>query len=235
MAVSEAARYVMTADREHRVDRDASGRRSGSLEPAPSGETLSDWAGMALSLQRSAGNHAVSALLQRKNGKGKGGGTKAEREAADKARRKAQQQAKEASSGAAMKEKMAAGQAKREAAAAEAVKNEEKARKKAAKVREIAASWRADISAAVDQVKALRREKRNAGWSEEDVLRINAGTNPGAPAIPGGTSNPITFTVPRNEYDIKKADVSTSIAEFDSSDSGLFKFRMPGGIFIHGQ
>jgi membrane protein involved in colicin uptake len=174
-------------------------------------------------------------MVQRKNGKGKGGGTKAEKEAADKARRKAQQQVKEASSGAAMKEKLAAGQAKREAAAAEAVKSNERARQKAAKVREIAAIWRADIGVAVDQVKALRRAKRNEGWDEDRVMGINAGTNPGAPSIPGGTNNPITFTVPRNEFGITKADVSTSIAGFDSSDSGLFKFRMADGIFIHGQ
>jgi membrane protein involved in colicin uptake len=220
-------------------DRDASAaRRSGSLESgsAPGQDAaVSEWARMALSLQRSAGNQAVAAMVQRKNGKGKGGGTKAEKEAADKARRKAQQQVREASSGAAMKEKLTAGQAKREAAAAEAAKSSERAKQKAAKVREIAASWRADIGAAVDQVKALRHAKRQAGWDEDRVMRINAGTNAGAPSIPGGTNNPITFTVPRNDFGITKADVSTSIAGFDSSDSGLFKFRMADGIFIHGQ
>ena len=232
MARAKLHRQLVTADREHSVDRDASAARRGGSVEAGHGE--SEWARMALSLQRSAGNRAVSALVQRKNGK-KGGGTKAEKEAADKARRKAQQQQKDASAGAAMKEKLAAGKEKREAGAAQAAKNEEKARQKAAKVSEIAASWRVQIGAAVDQVKALRHQKRTEGWSETRVMGINAGTNSGAPTIPGGTNNPITFTVPPNDLGIGKADVSAAIAQFDSSDSGLFKFRMADRIFIHGQ
>jgi hypothetical protein len=226
---------IVTGDKGHIGDREASGTRRGGRESGRAGsgqgETLSSWPLMALSLQRTAGNQAVCRMLQR----GKGGGKKAEREAADKARRKAQQQVREASAAAAMKQKLDAGQAKREAAAAEAARNAERAKQKAARVREIAVSWRAEIGGAVDQVKALRREKLNEGWGEDRVMGINAGSNPGSAPIPGGTKNPITFTVPRNEFGITKADVSTSIPGFDSSDSGLFKFRMAEGIFIHGQ
>lgn len=218
-----------TEHAEEQAARRGAGRDDSGREPVP------ERARVALSLQRSAGNRAVSALLvQRKNGK-KGGGTKAEREAADKQRRKQQQQQREASSAAAMNERIEAGRGRREAAAAESVRQAERSRQKAAKVAEIATTWRADINAAVAQVQALRREKRDAGWTEDRIAGINAGNNPGAAPIPGGTGNPITFTVPRNDFAITKADVSTTIVGFDSSDSGLFKFRMADGIFIHGQ
>jgi hypothetical protein len=61
----------------------------------------------------------------------------------------------------------------------------------------------------------------------------NAGNNPGAAPIPGGTGNPIAFVVPRNDYGITKGDV-LAVMHPDNSDSGLYKFRTDDGIFVHG-
>ncbi len=94
-------------------------------------------------------------------------------------------------------------------------------------IKKIAASWNRQITAVVSRVEKLRKEnpKRKG---------INAGKNEGFADIPGGSDNPLSFVLPKNDYGITKADVSPTISGFDSSDSGTIKFRRGDKIFVHG-
>jgi hypothetical protein len=66
------------------------------------------------------------------------------------------------------------------------------------------------------------------------IQGINAGTNPGnIPTIQGGTNNPYSVS---GAGEVSAGEVLTymvSQGQLEQSDSGAFKHRAAGGIFIH--
>ncbi len=85
-------------------------------------------------------------------------------------------------------------------------------------LKQIRVQWKSQISAIVVQVKALRHQ--NPG-----VVGINAGANAGIGNTQGGTNNPLTLTVPANDYKITSAEIFAGMNNIDSSDSGDIKYR----------
>lgn len=89
----------------------------------------------------------------------------------------------------------------------------------------IRADWNRQVNDVVAEVKALRALHPTRSG-------INAGSNAGLETTAGGTDNPVVLTLPANQYQIQKAEVLTTMHGFDSSDSGLFKFRRDG-VLVH--
>lgn len=89
-------------------------------------------------------------------------------------------------------------------------------------------TWSAQITAVFNQVVALRAHDPNA----------NAGHN-AVGNTPGGNTNPIHLTLTGATFGVTPADICPGIAGFDTSDSGVFKFRRKstagngGDILIH--
>ena len=169
-----------------------------------------------------------------KGGKGGGGSkskkglTAAQKKVADKARRDKQTAYRETR----QTELLAAQQAERakqqQQMADKAVRKRERDQAKQLRCGEIARDWNQQINAIVDQVKQLRAA--NPGRQG-----INAGENAGAGDTLGGTENPIQLHLPANAYGIEMAEVLKTMAGFDQSDSGTYKFRRGGSgdIFVH--
>ena len=144
----------------------------------------------------------------------------------DHKRLKQQEDMRQAQQKKQMEDKRKAEEEERKRMAAAAVKKEKDAAAKAAKVLEIARTWNAQVKAVATQVNNLRH-------ANPTRTNINAGTNAGLATIPGGTGNPLTFSLPSNTLGIVKADVYHHMTGFDNSDSGSFKFRVDG-VLVHG-
>jgi hypothetical protein len=111
----------------------------------------------------------------------------------------------------------------------DAVKEREKKEKKDAKIIEIRMEWQTEINAIVEEVRGLRNKN-------PDAKNINAGTNGAIGTTFGGTGNPLTLTVPKNDYKISSAEIFGGMNGIDSSDSGLVKYRKiddGGNILVH--
>lgn len=123
-------------------------------------------------------------------------------------------------------EKQAAEAKEKEAARIALVKkNEDTKMAKEKKIKEIAATWNTQVKAIATQVINLRK-------ANPKRTGINAGTNPGLATIPGGTGNPLKFTVPSNPHGITTGDVFPGMTGFEGSDSSGVKFRIDG-VFVH--
>lgn len=156
---------------------------------------------------------------------------------ADHARLKAQQDQKDKQVKEQMAKKLAENQDKIKKAAELQKKNQVTKEAKDKEIVRIAALWNAQVTTVVTAVKGLRKLNPgnngiNAG-NNANVIVDSKGTK-GSKTIPGGTNNPIAFTVPSNSYGITKADIGPKVTGFDSSDSGTFKFRRDG-ILVHGK
>ncbi len=122
-------------------------------------------------------------------------------------------------------------QAKKDAGVLLQAKNAKLATDKAAKIKELAPLWNAQVKAVVTAVLNLRH-------AHPTLHGINAGSNKDEhghdlPVIPGGTNNPITFVLPSNTLGLTKADIYHAMSGFEGSDSGSFKFRV-SDVFVHG-
>ncbi len=130
-------------------------------------------------------------------------------------------------------------------AADKVVKDRETKVKRDKEIEKVAAQWNLLVTAAVEQVNALKKlnptlDRINAGENKGVVIKkeMKDGKSvetKGDKIIPGGTNNAITFKLPSpNPYNITKAEVSNEVNGFDSSDSGKFKFRRAGAL-VHGE
>ena len=108
--------------------------------------------------------------------------------------------------------------AEREArdAKAQAAAEKERARRaqQAGAIERLKAEWSGQISAVETAVLALRVANPGA----------NAGNNPGGNTL-GGVANPVVLTITGPAFGVEKRDVLYLISGFDSSDSGMYKFR----------
>jgi len=146
---------------------------------------------------------------------------------ADHQRLKAQEDLKQAQQKKQLEESLKKTEEARKEMALKAKEKEEAAAEKKKQIGEIAVLWNAQVRKVVNEVKKLRSENpENKG--------INAGENGELGTIPGGTGNPISFSLPStNPHKISKADVYAKMSGFEGSDSGSFKFRIDG-VFVHG-
>lgn len=156
---------------------------------------------------------------------------------ADHARLKAADELRQKQMKEQMAKKLADDEGKRKAAAELQKKNESAKKAKEQEIVRIAATWNTQVTNVVNQVKELRklnpgRDGINAGNNAN--VNIDSAGNKGNKVIPGGTNNPVAFSVPSNSHGITKADIAPKVNGFDNSDSGLFKFRRDG-IFVHGK
>ena len=138
------------------------------------------------------------------------------------------------------KKKLADKQAEMKEAAAKQLKNQQLADAKKSKIPQVAAAWNTQIKGLVDNVESLRAKNPgktgiNAG-KNQNVIPTGGG-NPTTVTIAGGTDNPLALTMPSDaaKLGIEKRDVLSTISGFQSSDSGLFKFRRGknSDVFIH--
>lgn len=79
----------------------------------------------------------------------------------------------------------------------------------------------AQVTSVVVQVERLRNRDASANAGENDVGNTQ-----------GGTKCPVIFVMGNQTYGATPADISPHIAGFDSSDSGVFKYRR-GTILVH--
>jgi len=82
-------------------------------------------------------------------------------------------------------------------------------------------TWNAQIDAVVGQVMALRVANPGA----------NAGNNWNGTTL-GGNTNAIVLTTTGAMHGVTRADILHGMAGFDSSDSGMFKFRR-SNVLVH--
>ncbi|MPZ45278.1 MAG: hypothetical protein GEV05_18165 [Betaproteobacteria bacterium] len=88
-------------------------------------------------------------------------------------------------------------------------------------IRQHRQTWNAQVDAVVSQVMLLRQTDPNA----------NAGNN-AVGSTAGGTGNPVALVMSSPTHGVSKGDITRGMAGFDSSDSGLFKFRRKG-VLVH--
>lgn len=82
-------------------------------------------------------------------------------------------------------------------------------------------TWNAQVDAVVTQVLVLRLTDPNA----------NAGNNAVGNTL-GGNTSPITLVMTGATHGVSKGDITRAMAGFDSSDSGMFKFRRQA-VLVH--
>lgn len=82
-------------------------------------------------------------------------------------------------------------------------------------------TWNAQIDAVVAEVMTLRQADPNA----------NAGNNTVGNTA-GGTGSPLALAMTGPTHGVTRADILSGMAGFDSSDSGMFKFRRQG-VLVH--
>lgn len=82
-------------------------------------------------------------------------------------------------------------------------------------------AWNTQIEAVVSQVLVLRQTDSSA----------NAGNNKVGNTL-GGTGNPVQLTTSGPMAGLTKGDILKTMPGFDSSDSGLFKFRRQN-VLVH--
>lgn len=95
---------------------------------------------------------------------------------------------------------------------------------KAEVMRSHKAEWEREINSIIAEVEKLRVTDPSA----------NAGSNKGGTTL-GGTNNPLQLSLSGPTHGVTKGEILSSMHGFDSSDSGLFKFRRGSGgtIFVH--
>ena len=82
--------------------------------------------------------------------------------------------------------------------------------------------WNAQVDNVVNQVLVLRLTDPNA----------NAGNNAVVGNTLGGNGNPVSLVMTGATHGVSKGEITNAMAGFDSSDSGLFKFRRQG-VLVH--
>jgi len=82
------------------------------------------------------------------------------------------------------------------------------------------ATWNAQVDAVVNQVLGIRATNPDANAGNN-----RGGTPPGANNTAGGTDNPVKLTTSGPMAGVTKGDILNTMAGFDNSDSGFFKFR----------
>lgn len=82
-------------------------------------------------------------------------------------------------------------------------------------------TWNAQVDAVVNQVLVLRLTDPGA----------NAGNN-AVGNTPGGNGNPVSLVMTGATHGVSKGDITQAMAGFDSSDSGLYKFRRQA-VLVH--
>lgn len=156
-------------------------------------------------------------------------GNKKSQQEADRERRRQQQRQREEAQRRIMEQRLQERQPLMEQKAQEAVRARERQAQRGQLINKLAHEWSQRVDEVVKQVKQLRN-------ANPDNPGINAGNNPEG-NTDGGNSNPLHFDVPGNEFGVTESDVFKTMTGFDSSDSGIFKFRRAdaprGNVLVH--
>ena len=156
-------------------------------------------------------------------------GNKKSKKEADRERLRMQEQQRYQAQRLVIERQLQERQALMEQKAQEQVRARERQKQAEQLVNRLAREWSQRIDAVAEKVKLLRNNNPNNEG-------INAGKNAEG-ETEGGNSNPLHFEVPNNDFGVTEADVFRTMHGFDSSDSGVFKFRRAdpprGNILVH--